>query len=93
MCVCADNRLLHQSSKEGVLLVSPSDNNSTEVLISSKEWAELGEILGSPIESVVLSGDRKMAMLVTNVEKVCFLDSCHFGTIIAPSIFLSHILS
>ena len=76
MCVCvysyvsiADNLLLHQSIKSGVILINPL-KNTTEVLISSSEWMNLSMELGSTISSVVMSRDREMAMLVTDVEKV-----------------------
>ena len=67
--VVTDNQLLHQSSENGVLLYDPSSNTTT-VIISSTEWTELGQKLGSEIIGVVLSHDRQMAMLVTNREKV-----------------------
>lgn len=76
VCVCiisdakfADNLLIHRSSESNLTLFNPS-NDSTEELISSSEWAELVEKLGSPISNVLLSHDRKKAMLVTHVEKV-----------------------
>ena len=74
VCVCVtDNQLIHRSSEDGLLLLSPSDN-TTEELISPLEWTELGQILGSPIENVILSHDRTIAMLVTNIEKVCYIN-------------------
>ena len=65
----SDNLLIHHSSEDGLILVDPSDNTTKE-LISSSEWAELVQELGSPINDVILSYDRQIAMLVTNKEKV-----------------------
>ena len=67
--LAADNHLLHQSSEDGVLLIDPSNNNTT-VLISPTEWTELGRKLGSELGSVLLSADRQMVLLVTNREQV-----------------------
>ena len=65
----SDNLLVDQSSKDALILVDPSESTTKE-LISSSEWAELEQKLGSPISNIILSHDREMTMLVTNIEHV-----------------------